>query len=133
GAAGHVGGEVVAKGVGSDAAVNPRRARPALDDPMHPSGREAAAAWIGEERPSPFAADGQPRIEGLEGNVARGYHPLLAPLAHDAHRALLPVQVVQIETAAFGDAKPRSVEKLEERAVAQPRLPPLHPSTHQFL
>src|SRR5215472_17261418 len=49
----HVGGEAVAKGVGSDAALDPRRSRPALDDAMHPSGGEAAAAWIGEERPSP--------------------------------------------------------------------------------
>src|SRR5215467_745836 len=129
----HVGGEAVAKGVGSDAALDPRRARPALDDTMHPSGGEAAAAWIGEERPSPFAAHGQPRIERLEGNVARGYHPLLAPLAHDAHRALLPVQVVQIEAAAFGDAKPRSVEKLEERAVAQPRLRPLDGGIQEIL
>src|SRR5262249_21066298 len=129
----HVGGEAVTKGVGSDAALDPRRPRPALDDTMHPSGGEAAAAWIGEERPSPLAAHGQPRIERLEGNVAVRHHPLLAPLAHDAPRALLPVQVVQIEAAAFGDAKPRRIEKLEKRTVAQPRLRPLDGGIQEIL
>src|SRR5262249_32841349 len=63
----HMGGEAVAKGVGRDAAVNPRRARPALDDPMHPSGREAAPAGVGGERAPPLAPHAPPRLAGPRG------------------------------------------------------------------
>src|SRR5262249_57518659 len=59
----HVGGEAVAKGVGSDSAVDPRRARSALDDTMHPSGGEAAAPWIGEKPPPPPAPPPPPPIQ----------------------------------------------------------------------
>src|SRR5215472_3242165 len=129
----HVGGEAVAEGVGGDAALDPRGAGPDPDDAVYATRGETAAARIGEERPPSWSPRGQPRLEGLESDVARGHHPLLAALAHDAHRALLAVDVVQVEAAALGDPKPGGVEQLENRAVPEPRLRPFHGRIEQIL
>src|SRR5262247_3218001 len=59
----HVGGEAVAKGVGSDAALDPCRARPDPDDAVDATRGEAAAARIGEERAPLRSPHAQPRLE----------------------------------------------------------------------
>src|SRR5215471_5934179 len=105
----HVGGEAVAKGVGSDAALDPCRARPDPDDAVDATRGEAAAARIGEERAPLRSPHAQPRLESLE------------------------VDVVQIEATALGDAEPGGVEQLEDRAVAQPRLRSFHGRIEQVL
>src|SRR5215510_4225476 len=129
----HVGGKAVAEGVRGDAALDPRRARPDPDDAVYSARGETAAARIGEERSPSLPPHRQPRLEGLEGDVARGHHPLLAALAHDAHRTLLAVDIVQVEAAALGNAKPGGVEQLEDRAVTQSRLRPFHGRIEQVL
>src|SRR5262245_37135018 len=77
----HVGGEGVAQRVGADATIDAGRAGPRLHDAVGAARRQPASPRVGEERPVPLTADGEPCLESLEGDVTDGHHPLLAALA----------------------------------------------------
>src|SRR5699024_2734884 len=59
------------------------------------------------------------RLGGLEGESPPPDHAVLVPLAAQPGRAVLGVDVVDVEPGRLGDPRPEPVEHLEQRPVAQ--------------
>src|SRR5690606_26608499 len=72
------------------------------------------------------------RVEGVQRGGAERHHPLLRPLADDAHRAPIAVEVRDVEAAQLGYADGGRVEQLEDGVVAQRKRVPLRRTRSEF-
>ncbi len=86
--------------------------------PAAPVQQERASARARRERGARPREVGRDR---LRAEASERHLALLAPFAQDPHGPFVQVDIVDVETDELRDPQPRSVEELEERAVAQAR------------
>ena len=115
-------GEGVAEGVRGDFLADAREQRLLFDEIEngHPAQRAAVFVQEGDVVEGRFGGRGacvEVVLEGVGCHFPEGDEPLFVAFADDAHKALLEIDVRDLQAAGFGDAQAAAVEDFEDGAV----------------
>src|SRR5262245_5201136 len=118
-----VGGVGVAEGVRVQGGVGREAHGVLLHDALDGTDGEARAATAEQHRSGGRPGTGlKLALQGLGGLDAEGNLAFLASLATDAEPALVPVQVVEVESGELADAESTAVEQFEDDPVSTEAL-----------
>lgn len=94
-----------------------------MHDPAHDPGIDPVAAVTDEQRP--FSRIGElrsivgPRVHGAKSRAPQRHSPFFVPLAEDAKRAALTIDVSKVDPAEFRHPDAAGVQRLEDRGVPE--------------